>query len=522
MRTRVALILFAGIQIGLLAGEARAQATLSTGFVGGNRQSGNMFDVVARSASGITIERLDVHVDTGVWDFEVYVLKQPGTWVGSQAMPSAWQLVGSVNGVLGQGIGVPTALPLSLRVFVPSGETRALYVTLTNGMLLEYTNGSAVGSVAAANTDLEILEGAGIAFPFGNAFTPRIWNGTVYYRVGPGPGSARSTAFGLGCGGNPIGEARHERMASFDLAGTSHSYAWNGSGYLLANGGGNFVAPTSTPMPFADDDTQTVALGFSMPTCVGQVTSVSLCSNGWLSFAPTAATDPVESEAALSTEPRLAFLWRDLDPGAGGTVHVEPAAGQLRITFAGVPEKGAGGANDVQVVLFDTGRIEVRYGACSLATAMVGVSPGGGVASGSVDYSALATLGPIVVTTGVAPFAPHLTLVSTAPPQLGATWDLRIDELDPVSPFGVTFVGVRRPAALLLDALGATGCRAYLDGVGGAFVANATGGSAVVSLPVPPDPVLTGLRIATQAAGLSTANAAGFVLSNGVAGVLGQ
>ena len=57
---------------------------------------------------------------------------------------------------------------------------------MVNGLLYTQDNGTAVGDVAAQNSDLQILVGAGVNYPFGALFTPRIWNGTIYYTTEAG------------------------------------------------------------------------------------------------------------------------------------------------------------------------------------------------------------------------------------------------------------------------------------------------------------------------------------------------
>ena len=46
-----------------------------------------------------------------------------------------------------------------------------------------YTNGTSVGAIAATNSNLTIYEGYGVSLLFGNFFSPRIWNGTIFYSV---------------------------------------------------------------------------------------------------------------------------------------------------------------------------------------------------------------------------------------------------------------------------------------------------------------------------------------------------
>ena len=114
----------------------------------------------------------------------VEVWTRPGTWQGFENASTGWTLVSSNLGVAGAGAG--NATPLDVTDFVlPGLSTTALYVTTVNSTL-NYTDGTAVGNVAAANSDLQILEGAGKSYPFRSTFTPRIWNGTIFYdQVGP-------------------------------------------------------------------------------------------------------------------------------------------------------------------------------------------------------------------------------------------------------------------------------------------------------------------------------------------------
>lgn len=141
-----------------------------------------MFDVTA--SDGIVISRLDGHIDAGNWNVEVYMT--PGGYGGKEGTPGAWTLIGSVN-VVGQGDvstgGLKTPLPLALDIPVAAGQTVGLYVTLSNGTAMNYTNGSVEGSIFASDASVSITEGLGVAYPFGGTFSPRVWNGTLYYSI---------------------------------------------------------------------------------------------------------------------------------------------------------------------------------------------------------------------------------------------------------------------------------------------------------------------------------------------------
>ena len=163
--------------------------TLPTTLAGGNGNFGNMFDINA--LNNVTIQSFDIHGDTGA-TFDVEVYAKSGTWVGSEDNPGAWTLIGTAPGIVSNGDGVATPLNLTLGYTIPSGETHAFYVTPTDLSTggFNYTNGTGVGNVFAADANIEFLEGAGKNYPFtGTTFQPRVFNGNIIYEAnGAGAG----------------------------------------------------------------------------------------------------------------------------------------------------------------------------------------------------------------------------------------------------------------------------------------------------------------------------------------------
>lgn len=156
---------------------------LTSTFAGGNGQSGNMFDVAA--INDVTIDGMDVHIgSTSTETVEIWT--KTGSYVGFTGNASAWTLIGSVS-VTGQGAGNATPLPANsfTPVTITAGNTQAFYVTLTTSTNIDYTNGTNLGGIFAQNADLQFFEGVGNAYPFGGSFSPRVWNGTLYYNSGP-------------------------------------------------------------------------------------------------------------------------------------------------------------------------------------------------------------------------------------------------------------------------------------------------------------------------------------------------
>jgi hypothetical protein len=158
---------------------SRAQS-LTTTFASDNGLYGNMFDLVA--SNPITITGFDINL-TNLIEGEtanVAVYYKLGTFAGSENNAAAWTLLGTQNGVVSNGDDVPTPLNIGGLALIP-GQTYGVYVTTTNGVGLLYTS----GSTTVSNADLQFSGGVGKAYGTngfdGSTFTPRIWNGTIYY-----------------------------------------------------------------------------------------------------------------------------------------------------------------------------------------------------------------------------------------------------------------------------------------------------------------------------------------------------
>ena len=161
------------------SGGGGGPTTITTTFGAGNNFNGNMFDV--NVLQDITVNSFDVNSEAATLNYEVYY--KTGTWVGFEATPAAWTLIGTATGIVGNGSGIATPLNLSLNLNLTAGQTYAFYITNTSGTMY-YTDGTAVGNIYTSNADIEIEEGWGGGYPFGAPNTPRIWNGTIHYNGG--------------------------------------------------------------------------------------------------------------------------------------------------------------------------------------------------------------------------------------------------------------------------------------------------------------------------------------------------
>lgn len=259
---------------------------LSTPFNSNNGLDGNMFDV--NILEDLSVQSFDVNLTTGTTaDYEIYY--KSGTYVGFEEDSSVWTLVGSTTGVVSLGTDVPTPLSLDLNLTLIGGNTYAFYVT-TTGASNKYTNGTVVGNVVAANSDLEILEGSGNSYPFGFNIAPRVFNGNIIYEKG---GLAVQLISGLGSGAEfPVGTTT-ETYEVTDAAGNVSSCSFDiivedveapvvtcpGVQIVMADENGNYEIPDyiANGLVTVADNCSTTFTTLQMPavgTIVGEGTTV--------------------------------------------------------------------------------------------------------------------------------------------------------------------------------------------------------------------------------------------------------
>jgi hypothetical protein len=129
-----------------------------------------------------------------------------------------------------------------------------------------------------------------------------------------------------------------------------------------------------------DDDTRELELPFPFPFQGKTYARVFLNSDGNLTFE---RGDGITAERSLGRfsagPPRIAALFMDLDPTAGGQIQQFRSAERLVFTWSRVPEYrdfGNGLPNTFQIRLFPDGRIEMAYGGINTLEAVVGLSRG--------------------------------------------------------------------------------------------------------------------------------------------------
>ncbi len=115
-------------------------------------------------------------------------------------------------------------------------------------------------------------------------------------------------------------------------------------------------------------------------------------SNGYVTFG-SADTRVTESLAVHFSLPRIAGLFDDLDPGAGGSVTWKQLPDRAVVTFENVPEYGAVTANSFQIEMFFDGIIRITHLGIAASDGLAGVSEGLGL-PGDFRESDLNAYGP--------------------------------------------------------------------------------------------------------------------------------
>lgn len=300
---------------------------LETRFDGGtvtvttSTASSNMFDVNVTNPEGITICALHVHANAAVnTPFTVNVYTTPTTYVGNEANAAVWRLAGTTNATSRGGLQ-RTLAAFTPGIYLPFGRHGVCVEQV--GSLPRYIN---VGGTATySNADLTVVTGNaqdGPAFGAGTIFTPRVWNGAIYYSTCTQSGAAGYGFFGTGCAGT-LGIPRNVALSQPRLSSTLQvqidRLPLNAAFFLFS-----FSRTTSNFGPLPLD-----LAAFGAPGCFGRVSpdAVSLI---------VGAANAVQFNLTVPNNPRLLctqFYTQALsvDPGLnalGGAIS-DAAAGML-------------------------------------------------------------------------------------------------------------------------------------------------------------------------------------------------
>ncbi|MFN9331246.1 MAG: trypsin-like serine peptidase [Planctomycetota bacterium] len=290
-------------------------------------------------------------------------------------------------------------------------------------------------------------------------------------RGGGGGTVAAAPSYGTGCYTRFASFAQTFAANTLDLGGTAtvanvirlQPLAGN-SGYTVQAGANAWFTPVAANLALGDDAlSAALTLPFAFPFPGGATTQVRMCSNGfvWLNGTSTAAEYQPTAALLVGAASRLAPLWMDLNPAAGGTCHFDVAPGNAAVylTWNGVPHYGSTAGNTVQVALFPSGAVEFRYRALGSQTntCVVGWGRSGSQVPPNRDLSA--TNLPFQVSSDQA----GLTFTGVNRPLLGATQQCTLTNVpNPAASIGLVLLATTSiPAGQDLALIGAPGCALY-------------------------------------------------------------
>ncbi|HEY2847388.1 MAG TPA: PEP-CTERM sorting domain-containing protein [Pyrinomonadaceae bacterium] len=203
---RIALAL-----IGLMASVDRASAqvmSLDTIYAtnnGGASLWTMYFDANVTNAPGINIVGFDTNTTSAVgtnFTLDFYTTAPGGTYVGNTSNPGAWTFQGTTLTGTAAGTDLHSHVDLATPVLVPFGTQG--FALRYNGITPSYTNGTG-SNQNFSDPNLALTLGASQAtttapFTGGSPFSPRVWNGTIYYTTSPAPEPTTLLTVGLAGG----------------------------------------------------------------------------------------------------------------------------------------------------------------------------------------------------------------------------------------------------------------------------------------------------------------------------------
>ena len=147
---------------------------------GGSAGGQVFFDVTVTKAGGITVDSIDTNTSDlagNAVTMDLYTIA--GSYIGNEANAVAWGAPLSTGAGISAGQDLPTNVDFA--DFSLAAGSYGVALVFTSVSAHRYTNGTGLNQMFS-NADLSISLGAAMNVPFtGAPFTPRVWNGTVYY-----------------------------------------------------------------------------------------------------------------------------------------------------------------------------------------------------------------------------------------------------------------------------------------------------------------------------------------------------
>lgn len=143
-----------------------------------NGHAGSMFDIKAKNDVQITSFEINAE-DAGTY-INAYVFTKVGSYSGNQNSKDKWKHIQTAR-VNSAGEGRWTKLPkLPNPIVIKAGRRQSFYVTLDTDHM-RYKNGQNEGSLFVSNSDIEVFEGIGKSYLFGDTHSARAFSGRINY-----------------------------------------------------------------------------------------------------------------------------------------------------------------------------------------------------------------------------------------------------------------------------------------------------------------------------------------------------
>jgi subtilisin family serine protease len=134
-----------------------------------------------------------------------------------------------------------------------------------------------------------------------------------------------------------------------------------------------------TVLTLNDDDYYEVQLQGSVVSLYGtSYDALYIGSNGYITFV-SGDTHYFEQFSDHFALPRIAALFDDLNPAAGGTISYKQLADRIAVTFENVPEFSLNTDNTFQIEIFFDGRIRITWLGIDAHDGIAGLSAGNGL-----------------------------------------------------------------------------------------------------------------------------------------------
>jgi len=151
--------------------------------------------------------------------------------------------------------------------------------------------------------------------------------------------------------------------------------------------------PAPGAFPLGDEQTAELPIGFPFRFCGGEYTLVFLNSNGTLTFEGPSNSAEETTSGFFSGPPRIAGLWDDFDPEAGGAVSWDTTPNSFRVRWDEVPEYASARRSSFGIELQrSSGEIRLDYGEIRAFDGLAGLSCGSRLTSRYEPQSDLSLL----------------------------------------------------------------------------------------------------------------------------------